>query len=148
MKQYIVDTEGKRKVAPHEKIAEVFNKWILCVYDEDTSIEYNNFFSGEVKTKDSEDAKGKLNLFLPDGVASSIERKTDVREAEMVFRVHMIGPDADSPVEIGDSILVKGNVVKMFTDPIMYGCYAENIVGKLRSKKEIAKLEKDLDQDG
>ena len=114
-------TDGKS----NQRVERVHGKWIVIEYDEDASFGFNGAAASIRKTQDENQSK----IIIPEGVA---EKQHDINELERVYKVTHVGPDSESPVEVGDYVVAKGNVFRLFTEPTMYAALAENIVATVR----------------
>lgn len=109
------------------RIKVTHGKWILVSYDEEASLAFNGLPS---RARDKSD-DGVAQIIIPE---SAIEKGMDVREWERVYKVEQIGPLVEnSPVKVGEYIIAKGHAQKLFTKPVLYAIFVENIVCTLDS---------------
>lgn len=121
------------------RISQTMGKWIMIQYNEDAVIAFNGLPG---TTKKEADLLSTPKIFMPEG---ALDKQVTTQQVEAVYEVMMIGEgalDATRDVhgniiypaidlKVGDFVIAKGSVMKLFTVPTLIPVYKEHIVAKV-----------------
>ncbi len=121
-----------------ERIKETFGNWALMQENEEAM----KIFNGIPNAKTTDEKENTPHIIVPDSV---IESGKELQKWERVYEIKQIGPDffrhwTDSgfkepdnipDVKIGDLVICKGSVMKLFTAPASFAINLSHLVAKV-----------------
>lgn len=114
-----------------ERISKLHGEWILVKLDYDAMVDFNGL-PESMRRNDRNDETKKdpaKAIWVP---PEAMERAAELEEFEKVYTVEKIGDKVkDCPVKEGELVLVKGTVIKAYTNPILFFVGVGNIAASV-----------------